>query len=71
MGKCKFPDGVVIKPNGVDELDPCIYETVERHTNVTVEVRRCQRCGHIDIAWYRTDETEDIYFEPLGGLNEN
>ena len=59
MEKCKMPNGIVIRPNGVDELDPCIYETIEVHKNVNVEVRRCRRCGHIDIAWYRTDETED------------
>lgn len=58
MDKCKFPHGVTIKPDGKFELDPCLYETVERYKNVTVEIRRCARCGHIDIAWRRQENTE-------------
>lgn len=58
MCKCSFPDGIVIKPDGINELDPCLYETIETHRNVTVEVRRCKRCGHIDIAWIRQSNTE-------------
>ena len=41
--KCSFPDGIVIKPDGVNELDPCVYEEVERYRNCTVIVSRCQR----------------------------
>ena len=63
MGKCSFGNGVVVRPNGVDELDPCIYETIEIHRNVDVEILRCRRCGHIDIVWYRTDDTEDEIIE--------
>ena len=60
MHKCKFPDGITIKPDGVHELDPCVYELEEIHTNVTVYVSRCPRCGAIDISWTRTEDTEDI-----------
>lgn len=56
--KCSFPKGVTIKPDGINQLDPCQYETTEIHRNVTVEVRRCVRCGNIDIAWHRQDDTE-------------
>lgn len=56
--KCSFPDGVIIKPDGINELDPCFYQTIEIHRNVTLEVRRCVRCGHIDLAWHRQDNTE-------------
>ena len=60
MPKCTFPDGVTIKPDGVHDLDPCLYEVVERYVNVTVEVRRCKRCGNIDIAWRAQENTERI-----------
>ena len=71
MSKCSFTGGIRIMPDGINELDPCIYETIEYHTDVTVEVRRCQRCGNIDIAWYRTDDTKDYILtsESDGGDN--
>ena len=56
--KCSFPEGITIKPDGINELDPCIYKTIERHKNVTVEVNKCIKCGHIEISWYRQDDTE-------------
>lgn len=58
--KCSFPDGVTIKPDGVHELDPCIYEEIEKYVNVTVNVLRCKKCGHIDIAWERQEDTYKI-----------
>lgn len=57
--KCNFGDGITIKPDGVNELDPCRYELVEKHRNVTVEVLRCKKCGHVEVVWYRQDDTED------------
>ena len=60
MNKCSFPQGVSIKPNSVDELDPCLYEDIEIHTNVTVIVSRCKKCGNTDIRWWRQENTEDI-----------
>ena len=60
MDKCKFPHGIVIKPNGVDELDPCRYELVEAYRNVTVEIRKCKNCGNIDIVWRRQEDTEEL-----------
>lgn len=59
MGKCSFGDGVEVKIGGV-VLDPCVYEDVEIHTNVTVYVRRCPKCGAVDISWERQETTEDI-----------
>lgn len=58
MCKCSFPDGLTIKPDGIHELDPCRYQTTEIHRNVTVEVRRCVRCGHVDVVWFRQEDTE-------------
>ena len=58
--KCSFPEGVVIKPNGQDELDPCRYDVVEKYRNVTVEVLRCKVCGHAEISWYRQEDTEEV-----------
>lgn len=62
MDKCKFPDGIVIKPDGVNELDPCIYEDIQVIHNVTVTVAKCKKCGYIDIAWKRQEDSweEDL-----------
>lgn len=57
--KCSFGD-ISIKPDGVNELDPCIYEDIEMYANVTVVISRCKKCGHIDISWLRQDNTEEI-----------
>lgn len=62
MEKCKFPDGVTIKPDGENELDPCMYEKIAAYQNVTVIVSRCKNCGNIDISWIRQDDTEEIIF---------
>ena len=56
--RCTFPNGVTIKPDGINPLDPCRYQTAEIHRNVTVEVRRCVRCGHVDVVWFRQEDTE-------------
>lgn len=58
--KCTLPGGVIIKPDGVNELDPCQYDEIERYKNVTVSVLRCPKCGHIEIEWYRQEDTERI-----------
>lgn len=58
MAKCSFPDGIVIKPDGIHELDPCVYETIETHWNVTVKVLRCKNCGHVEFSWYTQENTE-------------
>lgn len=58
--KCNFGEGVTIKPDGINELDPCDYELMEKHRNVTVEILRCKKCGHIEILWHRQDDTEDL-----------
>lgn len=60
---CKFPGDIIIKPDGVNELDPCEYEIIEIHRNVDVEISRCKKCGKIDISWYAKEETEDEYFD--------
>ena len=57
--KCSFPPGITICPDGKNELDPCIYEEIERHRNATVIISRCRVCGHMDIAWERQEDTTD------------
>lgn len=60
MEKCSFPPGIIIKPDGVHELEsPCIYDVVERWSNVTVEVLRCRNCGDVTVQWIRQDDTYD------------
>lgn len=68
MCKCKFPDGMVIKPDGINELDPCIYETVEAYANAIVEVQRCKKCGHVEVVWHRTVDTIEIPKEDLDAI---
>ena len=64
MAKCQFEDGVVIKPEGINELYPCIhYKDIELHTNVNVLVYQCQKCGRIETSWTRTENTEGIYYD--------
>lgn len=58
MGKCSFPEGVTIKPDGIHPLDPCRYQTAEIHKNVTLEVLRCVNCGHIELLWRKQENTE-------------
>lgn len=59
MSKCSFPGGITIKPDGVNELDPCEYELIEKYRNVTVEILRCKKCGHVEILWFRQENTEE------------
>lgn len=59
MAKCKHK-GAIIKPNGVHELDPCLYRDVVKYRNVTVTVAKCERCGNIDISWEIQENTETI-----------
>lgn len=54
--KCKWPDGISIKPDGINELDPCIYEEVEVIENCTVRLLRCKYCGHEEWEWERNCE---------------
>ncbi len=60
MKRCSFPPGVTVRPDGVNELDPCLYDVAERYANVTVTVFRCKRCGHIEIMWDRQEDTEEV-----------
>ena len=60
MSKCKHSGGIIIKPDGANELDPCVYEDIEKYKNVTVTVSRCIYCGHIEISWVRQEDTEVI-----------
>ena len=63
MHKCSFSDGTIIKPDGINELDPCQYEEIQRFANVTVSISRCKVCGNIDISWYRQEDTEELEVE--------
>lgn len=56
--KCSFGDGITFKPDGVNELDPCFYETIEHHENVDINILRCKRCGCIEVEWYYPDEED-------------
>ena len=59
MCKCSF-DGVTIRPDGIHELDLCVYEDIEKYVNVTVVISRCKKCGNIEMSWIRQDNTEEL-----------
>ena len=59
--KCSFPDWISVKPDGVNELDPCVYEEIAVYKNVTVTISKCEKCGNIDVCWERQDNTEKIW----------
>lgn len=58
--KCSFPEGIDVRLDGKNSLDPCIYDEIEKYANVTVTIMRCRKCGHIDISWERQEDTEEI-----------
>ena len=58
MSKCQFPEGMKIKPDGVNELDPCVYEDIEIHTNCTVIISKCTKCGNLEISWIKNEDCE-------------
>ena len=59
-GSCSLPDGVEMKICGIHSIDPCVYKDVEMHTNVTVIVSQCMKCGKIIISWQPTENTESF-----------
>lgn len=61
--KCSFPDGITVKPDGANELDPCFYEEVEAYRNVTIRILKCKNCGHIETMWYRQENTVEEEIE--------
>ena len=74
MDKCKFPNGITIKPDGTNELDPCVYEDVEIHTNCTVIISKCTKCGNLEISWIKNEGCESYdprTNEPLYGTYED
>lgn len=59
MCKCSF-DGVSIRPDGIHELDPCVYEDIEKYANATIIISRCKKCGNIEMSWIRQENTEEL-----------
>ncbi|MBR4656556.1 MAG: hypothetical protein IKO68_08335 [Oscillospiraceae bacterium] len=56
MDKCQMPEGLTVRPDGVNELDPCLYEEIETIHNCTVHVLKRKRCGHIEIECERGED---------------
>lgn len=63
--RCRMPAGLAIKPDGINDLEPCVYADKQVLRNVTVTVSQCIRCGHVSIAWSRQDDTEVIQYDEL------
>lgn len=63
--KCQFPEGVTIRPNGINALDPCLYKRCEEHRNVTVFLDQCVHCGHIEISWCANENSQTIVYAEL------
>lgn len=53
--KCHFND-----PNMEENFDACVYEVIEKYENVTIEVQKCKNCGHIEVVWYRQEDTKQV-----------
>lgn len=51
-------DNIIVSEEG-DELDPCVYDVIETHENVTVEVLKCCNCGHIELSWHNEGEFDE------------
>lgn len=60
MKTCSFGENIIIKPDGIHELDSHIYELSEKYKNVTIEILKCKECGEISIGWYRQSDTIKI-----------
>lgn len=56
----KCGNGLIFKPDGENELDPCVYQIIEKYKNVTVEIGECIYCGNVDVSWIRQDNTEKV-----------
>lgn len=56
---CKH-NGIVFKPDGIHEAEPCMFELTQKLRNVTVEILTCPKCGNVSIGWYMQEDTEDI-----------
>lgn len=65
MKKCSFPHGMFIRPDGLNELDPCEYDLTEIHRNVDVQVLKCRNCGHVEVEWIRREDTVDDVFDKV------
>lgn len=57
--KCQYPEGVHLVI-GKNEVDPCLYEEIEKYQNVTITVLRCKRCGHIELEWEKQENTRKL-----------
>lgn len=60
MKECAWGEGIVVKPDGIHELDACIYEEMEVIPNCTVITRRCMNCGKEVIRWKRGSQDQNI-----------
>ena len=65
MAECSWGEGIAVKPDGVHELDPHIYEVAEIHTGVIVAIRRCINCGKQSTAWMQDTEENRAWLESL------
>lgn len=42
-------------------VDPCVYDVVEQHDNVSVEILKCRKCGKIEISWFDPKEIGELF----------
>ena len=52
--------GITSRPDGIHELDACLFQLKQKLRNVTIEILECPVCGDVSIGWYRQENTEDI-----------
>ena len=62
MSTCEHNQGAKVYFMG-QEVVPCRFVEIEKHSNVNLTVMRCRVCGAIDFEWERTPETVSQYLE--------
>lgn len=51
--ECSFGKGISIRPDGIHELSPHIYQETQIIHNATVQILKCKKCGNESVAWMR------------------
>lgn len=56
---CTHENGQITSMLGIP-VSPCVYDEIERYENVTVIISKCKKCGEIDIAWKKQENTKKV-----------
>lgn len=45
-----------------------LHEFEEAYMNVIVQIVKCRKCGHREILWYKTDDTQELTQEEMEAI---